>query len=106
MNASTIGSNTLIPAPGSGGSAINIGGPNVGSIFIWQILIGGTGANVLQFQSGSTNLGGPLELTGDGASWTLQYTGAPWMKTAPGQAFNLTLTTTATVNGTIYWTAE
>ena len=98
VNASTAAQNLLLAAP------TTIGGTGVGHIIVWQVLLGGAGANTLQFQSGNTNIGLPIIFTANGSTATLQDTGAPWFETKPGEALNLTLTTTAAVTGEIYYT--
>jgi hypothetical protein len=98
VNASTAAQNLILAAP------TTIGGTGVGHIIVWQVLLGGAGANTLQFQSGNTNLGLPITFTGAGSAATLQDTTAPWFTTKPGEALNLTLTTTAAVTGQLYYT--
>jgi hypothetical protein len=101
INAALVGANVILPALGTTG--LNVGGVGVGSYTIWQVVLGGAGANTLQFTSGTNPIGPLITFTGAGAAATLQYTGAPWLKAAAGQALNLTLTTTAAVTGTIYF---
>jgi hypothetical protein len=102
INASIAGSNPIVPAPGGAGG--NINGAGFGDITVWQVQLNGSGANTLQFQSGSTNIGSPIVYTGAGAATTLQATGVPWFKCAAGQALNLNLANTSTVTGTVFYT--
>lgn len=102
VNASTIGDNTIVVAPGGAGG--NVNGTGFGAITVWQLYLGGAGANVLQFKSGSTAIGGPITFTGAGAAATFQGTGVVWFKCAAGQALVLNLTTGNAITGTIYYT--
>lgn len=107
VNASTIGSNAIVAAPGTTnlnpGKTQAVGGLQVGSVTVWSMSIEGAGANSLQFQSNSTNLGGPITFTGAGATAFYPYTGAPYFKTAAGEALNLSLTTGAAITGSIQY---
>lgn len=98
VNASTAAQNLVLAAP------TTIGGVGVGHIIVWQLWLNGAGANTIQFQSANTNLGLPIIFTANGSAATLQDTGAPWFTTKPGEALNLTLTTTAAVTGMLYYT--
>lgn len=110
VNASTIGSNAIVLAPGSTNlnpgttTPTAAGGLQVGAITVWAMNLEAAGANVLQFQSAANNTGGPITFTAAGQTEVLPYTGAPWVKCAAGQALNLVLTTTAAITGTIYYT--
>lgn len=103
VNASTVGNNTIIAAPGGTGG--NVNGTGFGDITVWQVALNGAGANVLQFQSGATTpIGSQIVFTGAGSAATLQATGVPWFKCAAGQALILNLTTTGAVTGSVYFT--
>lgn len=108
VNASTIGDNTLIAAPGGAGSnpgtTLGVGGLQVGDITVWGVDLVAAGANVLQFKSGSTNNGGTTNLTGAGSSTFRIPSGVPYVRCAAGQALVLNLTTTAAITGNIYYT--
>lgn len=107
INASSIGNNTIISptTPATAGNTQAVGGTPVGHIRVWQVALNGAGANVLQFQSGSsTAIGSQIVFTAAGSAATLQATGVPWFETLPGQALVLNLTTGAAVTGSVYYT--
>lgn len=107
VNASASGNNTIISptTPASAGNTQAVGGIPVGHVRVWQVLLNGAAANVLQFQSGASTAVGPqIVFTGAGSSATLPATGAPWFQTVPGQALVLNLTTATAVTGSIYYT--
>lgn len=108
ISAAVQGSNTLVAAPGTAnlnpGMTQAVGGLQVGAITVWGVNLEGAGANTLQFQSGSTALGGPITFIAAGNTAVLPYTGAPYFKCAAGQALNLTLGTTALVTGSLQYT--
>ena len=102
VNASSIGDQTVIAAPGGAGS--NLGGTGVGSITVWATSLEGAGANVLQFKSHTTALGGPYTITAAGGTVIEIPAGVPYYKCAAGQELVLNLTTGAAITGTLYWT--
>jgi hypothetical protein len=103
--ASTIGDQTIIAAPGGAGSNIGTsGGLQAGDITVWGVNLEGAGANVLQFKSGATSIGGPVTLTAAGSTFGWTPSGVPYVKCAAGQALVLNLTTTGAITGTLYYT--
>lgn len=109
INVSASGDNTVIVAPGTAsnpnpGTTLQTGGLQVGDITVWAYNLVAAGANVLQFKSGTTAVGGTTNLTGAGSSTFGTASGVPYYKCAAGQALVLNTTTTAAITGQLYYT--
>ena len=91
VDISTAGDNAIIPA--TAGQKISV----------YRFFLIAHGAVDVTFKDGSTDLSGPLPLTGKGASLTLAASGDPWFEGSTGNDLNLNLSAAARVCGRIYY---
>ena len=102
------GNSTVISAPGStnlnpGTTPVPGGGTQqVGAIKVWQIILNGGGAMLVQPSSGGTNIGGPISFLAAGTQ-VLDYTGCPWITCPAGQSLVFNLSAAGGATGTIYY---
>jgi len=85
VNASTLGANTVLAAPGAGAC-----------IRVLSMALVSTGANAVKFQSASTDISATWPLAANGGL-VLPYNEHGWFQTAANEALNVNLgTATAT----------
>lgn len=102
------GNTTVIAAPGSTNlnpgvtQSLTAGGLQVGAIKVWQMVLFGVGAVVIQPTSGGNNAGGPITFTAAG-NQVFPYTGCPWIVGAAGLALVFNASTAAGLTGTLYY---
>jgi hypothetical protein len=102
------GNTTVIAAPGSTNldpgktTPLAAGGLQVGAIKVWQMVLNGVGAVVIQPTTGAANAGGPITFTAAG-TLIFPYTGAPWIVGQAGLALVFNASTAAGLTGTLYY---
>jgi hypothetical protein len=90
LNISSNGDNTVISAGGF--------------IKVWKFFATSAGAVNVLFKNGTTVLGGPYILTGNGSSISLYYDGSPHFSADKGNAFIINLSGAVGLTGEVYYT--